>query len=89
MGFNSGFKGLNNVQLYDLNSSQNITGVIESRKMRWAGHVALMGEGRGGYGVLVRKPEARRPRGRLVIYEYKNIILEWIFKNRLRGRGLD
>ena len=51
--------------------------------------MALMGEGRGGYGVLVRKPEARRPRGRLVIYEYKNIILEWIFKNRLRGRGLD
>jgi hypothetical protein len=64
------------VQLYDLNSSQNITGVIESRKMRWAEHVALMGKGRGGYGVLVRKSETRRPRGRLVIYEYKNIILE-------------
>ena len=55
--------------------------------MRWAEHVALMGEGRGACRVLVRKPEARRPRGRLIVY--KNIILELIFKNRFRGRGLD
>jgi len=48
--------------------------------------VTFMGEGRGACRVLVRKPEARRPRGRLV---YKNIILEWIFKNRFRGCGLD
>ena len=46
-----------------------------------------MGEGRGACRVLVRKPEARRPRGRLIVY--KNIILELIFKNRFRGRGLD
>jgi len=32
--------------------------------MRWAGHVARMGEGRGVYRVLVRKPEGRRPLGR-------------------------
>jgi len=35
--------------------------VIKSRRMRWAGHVARMGEERGGYRVLVGKPEGRRP----------------------------
>lgn len=58
------------MQLYDLNSSQNITGDIESRKMGWAGNVAHMGEGRGICRVLVRKPEARRSCGRLVLYKY-------------------
>ena len=37
--------------------------VIKSRRMRWAGHVARMGE-EGGYRVLVGKPEGRRPLGR-------------------------
>ena len=35
--------------------------VIKSRRMRWAGHVARMGEERGAYRVLVRKPEGKRP----------------------------
>ena len=38
--------------------------VVKSRKMRWAGHVALMGEGRGVHKVLVGKPEGKRPLGR-------------------------
>ena len=38
--------------------------VIKSRRMRWAGHVARMGEERGMYRVLVRKPEGKRPLGR-------------------------
>jgi hypothetical protein len=38
--------------------------VIKSRRMRWAGHVARMGEQRGVYRVLVGKPEGRRPLGR-------------------------
>ena len=38
--------------------------VIKSRRMRWAGHVACMGEGRGVYRVLVGKPEGKRPLGR-------------------------
>ena len=38
--------------------------VIKSRRMRWAGHVARMGEGRGVYMVLVGKPEGKRPLGR-------------------------
>ena len=37
---------------------------IKSRRMRWAGHVARMGEERGPYKVLVGKPEGKRPLGR-------------------------
>jgi hypothetical protein len=38
--------------------------VVKSRRMRWAGHVARMGEGRGVHSVLVGKPEGKRPLGR-------------------------
>ena len=38
--------------------------VIKSRTMRWAGHVARMGEERGAYRVLVWKPEGKRQLGR-------------------------
>jgi hypothetical protein len=38
--------------------------VVKSRRMRWAGHVARMGEGRGVHRVSVGKPEGRRPLGR-------------------------
>ena len=55
---------LHNEELNDLYSSPNIVRVIKSRRMRWAGHVARMGEERGVYRVLVRKPEGRRPLGR-------------------------
>ena len=41
-----------------------IVRVIKSRRMRWAGYVARMGEERGSYRVLVRKPEGKRPLGR-------------------------
>jgi len=37
--------------------------MIISRRMRWAGHVARMGERRGVYRILVRKPEGKRPLG--------------------------
>ena len=37
---------------------------IKSRRMRWAGHVARMGEERQAYRVLVGKPEGKRPLGR-------------------------
>jgi hypothetical protein len=53
-----------NNELHSLYSSPNIVRVIKSRRMRWAGHVACMGEGRGGYRVLVRRPEGKRPLGR-------------------------
>jgi len=55
---------LHNEEINDLYSSPNIVRVIKSRRMRWAGHVARMGEERGAYRVLVGKPEGRRPLGR-------------------------
>jgi hypothetical protein len=47
-----------------LYSSPIIIRVIKSRRMRWAGHVARMGEGRGANRILVGGPEGRRPLGR-------------------------
>jgi hypothetical protein len=47
-----------------LYSSPNIVRIIKSRRMRWAGDVARMGEGRGFYMVLVGRPEGKRPLGR-------------------------
>jgi len=58
------WRKLHNEELNNLYSSPNIVRVIKSRRMRWAGHVARMGEGRGVYRVLVGKPEGRRPMGR-------------------------
>ena len=58
------WRRLHNEELNDLYSSPNIVRVIKSRRMRWAGHVARMGEERGVYRVLVGKPEGRRPLGR-------------------------
>jgi len=49
---------------HNLYSSPNIVSVIKSRKMRLAGHVARMEEGRGVYRVFVWKPEEKRPLGR-------------------------
>jgi hypothetical protein len=55
---------LHNDELHSLYSSQNIVRVIKSRRMRWAEHVAHVGEGRGVYRVLVERPEGKRPLGR-------------------------
>ena len=58
------WRKLHNEELNDLFCSQNILRVIKSRRMRWAGRVARMGEGRGVYRVLVGKPEGKRPLAR-------------------------
>jgi len=58
------WRRLHNEELNDLYSSHNILRVIKWRRMRWAGHVARMGEERGLYRVLVGKPEGRIPLGR-------------------------
>jgi len=55
---------LHNEELNDLYCSPNILWVMKWRRMRWAGHVTRMGEERGVYRVLVRKPEGKRPLGR-------------------------
>jgi hypothetical protein len=44
--------------------SPTVARVINSRRMRWAGHVACMVEGRGVYGIFVGKPDGKRPLGR-------------------------
>jgi hypothetical protein len=58
------WRKLHNEELGDLYSSSNIVRVVKSRKMRWEGHVARMVEGRGVHGVLVVRPEGKRPLGR-------------------------
>jgi len=58
------WRRLHNEERSDLHSSPNIVRVIKSTRMRWAGHVARMGEERGTYRVLVGKPVRRRPLGR-------------------------
>ena len=50
-------------ELNDLSCSPNILRVIKSRRMRWAGHVARIGEERRVYRVLVGKPEGSKPQG--------------------------
>jgi hypothetical protein len=52
------------LELNDLYSSPNIIRVIKSRRMRWAGYIARMGERRDAYKILVGRPEGRRPLGR-------------------------
>ena len=55
------WRKLHNGELKDLYCSPNIVRVIKLIRMRWVGHVARMGEGRGVYKVLVGKPEGKRP----------------------------
>jgi hypothetical protein len=58
------WRKIHSEELHDLHSSPTIVRVIKSKRMRWAGHVARIGEGRGVYRVLVGKPERQRPLGR-------------------------
>ena len=67
---------LHNDESNDLYSSLNIVWVIKSRRMRWAGHVAVMGVRRGVYRVLVWKSEGKRPLGRLRCRWEENIKMD-------------
>jgi hypothetical protein len=55
------WRKMHNDELHSLYSSPNIVMMIKSRRMRWAGHVARMEEGRGVYRVLVGRSEGKRP----------------------------
>jgi len=69
---------LHKEELNDLYCSPNIVRVIKSRRMRWAGHVAGMGERRGVYKVLVGKPAGKN---HLVDPGVDGrVILRWIFR---------
>jgi hypothetical protein len=59
-----GWRKLHNEELRNLYSSPSIIRMIKSRRMRWAGHVARMGEKRDTYRILVGKSEGKRPLGR-------------------------
>ncbi|KAJ4434159.1 hypothetical protein ANN_16479 [Periplaneta americana] len=58
------WRKLHNAELHALYSSPDIIRNIKSRRLRWAGHVARMGESRNVYRVLVGRPEGKRPLGR-------------------------
>ncbi|KAJ4433379.1 hypothetical protein ANN_15638 [Periplaneta americana] len=58
------WRKLHNIELHALYSSPDIIRNIKSRRLRWAGHVARMGESRNAYSVLVGRPEGKRPLGR-------------------------
>ena len=63
-GVTGEWRTLHDEELNDLYCSSSTAQVIKSRRMRWAGHVARMGERRGVYSVSVRKPDGKRPLGR-------------------------
>jgi hypothetical protein len=58
------WRKLHSEELHNLYSSPDIIKQVKSRRMRWAGHVARMGEKRKVYKVLVGKPEGKSPLGR-------------------------
>jgi hypothetical protein len=72
------WRKLHNDELHDLLSSPNIVRVIKSRRMRWAGHLARMLEGRGAYMILVGRPESNRPLGRLRRRWEDNIKMDFV-----------
>jgi hypothetical protein len=55
-----GWRKLHNEELHNLYSSSSIIRIIKSRRRRWAGHVARMGEKRNVYGLLVGEPDGKR-----------------------------
>jgi hypothetical protein len=56
-----GWRKLHNEELHNLYCSPNIIRIIKSRRMRWAEHVARMGDNRNVYRLLVGKPKGKRP----------------------------
>jgi hypothetical protein len=71
-----GWRRLHNGELCNLYASPNVSRMIKSRRVRWVGHVAHMGEMRNAYKILVSKLEEKSPLGKLGIGG--KIMLEWI-----------
>jgi hypothetical protein len=99
-GMTVGWRKLHNEELHNLYSSPSINRIIKSRRMRWAGHVARMGEKRNVYRLLVGKPEGKkllgRPRRRWIHNIKKDLleigvsVVDWIglAQDRYRWRAL-
>jgi hypothetical protein len=83
-GVMGGWRKLHNEELHNLYSSPSIIRIIKSRRLRWMGHVARMGEKRNLYRLLIRKPEGKRPLGRLRCRWIDNIKMD-IFEMGLGG----
>jgi hypothetical protein len=71
------WRKLHNDELRDLYSSPSIIRIIKWRRMRWAGHVARMGEKRNAYRLFVGKPERKIPLGRPRRRWVDNIRMDW------------
>jgi len=92
---NGEWRKLHDDELNDLYPSTNIVGVIKSRRKKWAGHVACMGESRCVHRILVGKPEGKRslgtPRRRWENYikmDFQDVGcggMDWIDGDKLRA----
>jgi len=86
------WKWLYDEELCDLYSSPNNFRVIESRRMRWAGHVTRMGKRRGAYRGLVGRPEGKRPlarpRRRWLIKAWGGACTGYIYHRTGTGSGM-
>jgi hypothetical protein len=71
-----GWRKLHNEELRDLYSSPSIIRIIKSLRMKWAGHVARMGEKGNAHNLLMGKPDGKRPLGQPKVGGW--IILRWI-----------
>jgi hypothetical protein len=99
-GVTGWWRKLHNAELHNLYSSPSRIRIIKSRRMRWAGHVAQMGEKRNVYRLLVGKTEGKRPLGRprrrwidnikMDLLEIGLSVVNWIglAQDRYRGRAL-
>jgi hypothetical protein len=99
-GVMGGWRKLHNEELHNLYSSPSIMSIMKSRRMRWVGYAAQMGEKRNVYRLLVGKSEGKRPLGRLRYRWIDNIkmnlseiglsIVDWIgvAQDRYRWRAL-
>jgi hypothetical protein len=99
-GMTRGWIKLYNEQLHNLYSSPSIIRIIKSKRMRWTGHVARMGEKRNVYRLLVGKPEGKRPLGRprrrwinnikMDLLEIAMSVVDWIglAQDRYKWRAL-
>jgi hypothetical protein len=83
------WRKLHNEELNNLYSSPSIVRVVKSRRLRWAGHVARMGEERGVHRVLVGKPEGKRPLGRSRRRWADNIKMDFQEVGGGRGDGME
>jgi hypothetical protein len=99
-GVMGGWRKMHNEELHNMYSSPSIIRLIKSNRMRWAGHVARMGDKSNVYRLLVGKPEGKRPLGRLRRRWIHNIkidlseiglnVVDWISlaQDRYRWRAL-